>query len=58
MPHYGTSQPAPGLLVMALLAQGLPVAFVPEEPLVASVRNDMVDHRRRRQYAALQAGGA
>ena len=47
-------QPAPSLPVMALLAQGLPVAFVPEEPLVASVRNDMVDHRRRRQYAALQ----
>ena len=51
-------QPAPSLPVMALLAQGLPVAFVPEEPLVASVRNDMVDHRRRRQYAALQTGGA
>ena len=56
--HACFLQPAPSLPVMALLAQGLPVAFVPEEPQIAPVRQDMVDHRRRRQYAALQTGGA
>lgn len=33
------------LAVMALLAEGLPVAPVPEEGLVSTMRSDVVDHR-------------
>lgn len=31
-------------LVMAWCAEGLPVAFIPEQALVTTVRADMVDH--------------
>ena len=36
----------PCLLIMALLTKGLPVVLIPEERLIASMRNDMVYHRR------------
>jgi hypothetical protein len=36
-----------GLGIMAALAQRRPIRFVPEQPVVASVRHDMVDRRRR-----------
>ena len=32
---------------MAALAKGLPVAFIPEQFLIAPVRDDVIDHRRR-----------
>ena len=35
----------PGLLVVATLAKCLPVVFIPKECLIASVRNDVVNHR-------------
>ena len=47
-----------GLLVMARLAQRLPVSFVPEELRIAPMRQDVVDHRRGRQHTALQTDGA
>ena len=34
-----------GLPVMALLAQSLPVALIPEQPLITSMRDHMVDNR-------------
>jgi hypothetical protein len=45
---------------MAVLAQGLPVTFVPEEILVSPVRKDMVNNCGRRELAfslALDAQG-
>lgn len=41
--------------VMAVAAQGLPVVPVPEQRLVAPVRGDVIDHRRR--SATQGAGG-
>ena len=35
---------------MAVLAQGLPVVFIPEQPLVTAMRDDVVDHRRRGKF--------
>ena len=43
-----------GLLV-ASLAKGLPVAFIPEQLSVATMRDDMIDHRRRGDCPALHA---
>ena len=40
---------------MAALAQRLPVVLIPEQPLVAPVRNHMVDHRCRCEHAVLHA---
>ena len=40
---------------MAALAQRLPVVFIPEQLLVAPVRNHMVDHRCRCKPAMLYA---
>ena len=36
---------------MAVLAKGLPVCFVPEQPLIAPVRYDVIHHSRRRQLS-------
>jgi len=36
------SLPTPGLLIMVCLAERLPVALIPEQALVATVRYDMV----------------
>ena len=40
---------------MAALAQGLPVVFIPEQFLIASMRYDVIDHRRRGELVFLQA---
>jgi len=45
---------------MAVLAQGLPVTFIPEEIFISTVRKDMVNNCRRRELAvslALYAQG-
>jgi hypothetical protein len=44
--------------VMAGLARGRPVTFVPEQPLVAPMRHDVVDPRSRNQAALDPAGRA
>ena len=38
------------LPVMAALAQGLPIAFIPEKVLVSPVREDMVHDCGRREF--------
>ena len=48
-------QSAAGFLVMAVLAQCLPVILIPEQILVSPVRNDVVHHRRSGQPAFLLA---
>ena len=48
-------QSAAGFLVMAVLAQCLPVILIPEQILVSPVRNDVVHHRRSSQPAFLLA---
>ena len=40
---------------MAALAQGLPVVFVPEQHLVTSMRNDVIDYGSRRYVSLFQA---
>ena len=47
-----------GFPIMAALAQRLPVVLIPEQLLIAPVRNHMVDHRCGRQHALLHAGVA
>jgi len=47
--HKPKSHPTSRFPVMAVLAKGLPVFFVPEQLRVAPVRRDMIDHRRGRQ---------
>lgn len=37
-------QSAAGLPVMATFAEGLPVFFIPEQFIIATVRDDMVDY--------------
>jgi hypothetical protein len=59
----GPSRGAPaafvrGLRIMTRLAGRRPVAPVPEQPLVATVRHDMVHDRRRRHAASGLAGRA
>jgi hypothetical protein len=51
------SQSAAGLPVMAFLAKRLPVPLAPEQPTVASMRDDVIDHRGRRQAVLSQASG-
>lgn len=41
---------------MTRLAQRLPVSLIPEQLSIAPVRQDMIDHRRGRQYSPLQTG--
>ena len=48
-------QSSAGFLVMAILAQRLPVLLIPEQILVTPVRNDVVHHRRSSQPAFLLA---
>ena len=43
---------------MAVLAQRLPVIFVPEKRVIAAVGKDVVDHGRWGECAAFQAFGA
>ena len=43
---------------MAALAQGLPVLFVPEQPLIPAMRHDMVNNGGRGQLAILQTDAA
>ena len=45
------SQPASGLLIMALLAEGFPVRLIPEQPLVSPMRNDVIHHRCRDNFS-------
>ena len=40
---------------MAGRTQALPVAFIPEQPLIAAVRHDVVNDSGRRQDAVLHA---
>ena len=44
-----------GFPIMAALAQRLPVVLIPEQLLIAPVRNHMVDHRCRCEPAVLHA---
>lgn len=44
-----------GFPIMASLAQRLPVVFIPEQLLIAPVRNHMVDYRCRCEPAVLHA---
>jgi hypothetical protein len=47
-----------GLGIMAGLAGRRPVGLVPEQPLVATVRHDMIDHGRRHHTPLSPARGA
>jgi hypothetical protein len=40
---------------MTSLAQALPVVFIPEQTLIAAVRDNMIDHGRWRQPFPFQA---
>ena len=40
---------------MAILAQRLPVAFIPEQLLITAMWYDMINHRRRCDLPALHA---
>ena len=44
-------KPGTGLLVVAALAERLPVVFIPEQLLIAAVRDDVVNHSRRSKPA-------
>ena len=44
-----------GFPIMAALAQRLPVVLIPEQLLIAPVRNHMVDHRCLCEHAVLHA---
>ena len=48
----------PGLPVMAVFAERLPVGLVPEQLLISTVRNDVVDDRRLDVPSFLGALGA
>ena len=37
-------QPAPSLLVVVILAEGLPVLLIPEQFLISSMGDDVVNH--------------
>ena len=41
---------------MAVLAKGLPVAFVPEEFRIATMRDDVINHRCRGDLVLFHAG--
>ena len=49
IPIDGISVFCPRLAVMAGLAKSLPVAFIPHQMRITTVRNDMVDHGRCRE---------
>ena len=51
-------KPRASLFVMAVLAQRLPIAFIPEQLLIPSMRDDVIHNRRRGDDAYLQALGA
>ena len=40
---------------MAVLAESLPIAFIPEQFLITPVRYDMIDYRCRGYFFLLQA---
>ena len=40
------SQPASGLLIVMFFAQRFPIGLIPKQSLIASVRDDVVDHSR------------
>ena len=42
-------------LIMTIFAKGLPVLLIPEQPLIAPVRDDMIDHGGGGQLAFLPA---
>lgn len=48
-------QSTPGLLVMAFFAECLPILPIPEQILIATMRNDVINHRRRGQSLFLLA---
>ena len=41
--------------VMAALAKGLPIVFIPEKITISAMGNDMIYHGRRGQYAVFLA---
>ena len=47
-----------GFMIMTGFTKRLPVALIPEQLLVSSVRNDMVHHRRLPVTIPLQAPNA
>ena len=49
------SESSPCLPVVTGLAKGLPVFFIPEQTLIAPVRNDMIDHCCRFRFSFPQA---
>ena len=49
IPIDGISVFCPRLAVMAGLAKSLPVAFIPHQMRITTMRNDMVDHGRCRE---------
>ena len=49
IPIDGISVFRPRLAIMAGLAKSLPVAFLPHQMRITTVRNDMVDHGRCRE---------
>ena len=49
IPIDGISVFRPRLAIMAGLAKSLPVAFIPHQMRITTVRNDMVDHGRCRE---------
>ena len=51
------SQPSSGFLIVAFLAQRLPVRLVPEQPLIAPVRNEVIYHRRGHDLSLCLAEG-
>ena len=48
-------QSTPGLLVMAFYAECLPILPISEQILIATMRNDVINHRRRGQFPILLA---
>ena len=45
-------------MVVAVLAKGLPVAFVPEEFRIATMRDDVINHRCRGKLVLFHTGRA
>ena len=48
-------KPGAGLSIMAVLAKGLPVFFIPEQMFIPSMRDDVIHNRCRCNGARLQA---
>lgn len=51
-------KPRASLFVMAVLAQRLPIAFIPEQLLISSMRDNVIHNRCRGEDTRLQALGA